>query len=97
MVALLRFLQHGEVVVELFPCLEGSAVDPLQLRIFLVPLVVCAGDAGELERADVSGAHDMWSGAEIDKIAVAIERDRFARWDVFDDVELELAGSVPLT
>jgi hypothetical protein len=30
--------------------------------------------------------------AKIDEIAIAIERDLFIRWNVFDDVELEFAG-----
>ena len=33
----------------------------------------------------------MRAGAEIDEIAVAIERDRFAFGNVLDDIELELA------
>ena len=94
MVALLRFLEHGEVFVELRLVLEGGAVDALELRVLLVAFVVGAGDVGELERADVSRAHDVRAGAEIDELAVAIERDRFARRNVFDDIELELARSV---
>ena len=44
-----------------------------------------------LERADVAGAHDVRAGAEIEEVAVAIERDRFVLGNVLDDVELELA------
>ena len=73
-------------------CFERGAVNALELRILFVAFVVGAGDARELERADVSRAHDVRPGAEIDEVAVAIERDFFARRNVLDDVELELAG-----
>ena len=91
MVALLRFLEHREVIVELLLVLERGAVNALELRIFFVAFVIGAGDVGELERADVSGAHDVRPGAEIDEIAVAIERDFFVLRNVLDDIELELA------
>ena len=73
MVALLRFLEHGEVVVEFFLRLKGGAVNTLELRILLVAFIISAGQAGELERADVSCAHDVRAGAKVDEIAVPIE------------------------
>src|SRR4051812_4081563 len=97
MVALLRFLEHGEVFVELGLVLEGGTVNALELRIVFVALVVGAGDAGELERADVSRAHDVRAGAEIGELTVAIERDFFALGNVLDDIELELARLRPVT
>src|SRR5205085_7656948 len=96
MVALLRLFEHGKVVIEFLLCFEGSAVNTLELWVLFVAFVVGACDASESERADISGAHDMRPGAEIDEIAVAIERNGFARRNVFDDIELELARSVPL-
>ena len=95
MVALLRLLEHGEVGVQLGLVLEGGAVDALELRVFLVAFVIGAGHVGELERADVAGAHDVRAGAEIDEIAVAIERDLLALGNVLDDIELELARARP--
>ena len=92
MVALLRFLQHCEVVVEFLFGFERRAVNALKLRICFVAFVVHAGDACEFERADVSRAHHVRPRAEIDEIAVSIERDFFVGRNVFDDVELELAG-----
>src|SRR6185436_9986203 len=74
----------------------SGAVNALELRILLVALVISAGDAGELERADVARAHDVRAGAEIGEFAVAIERDFFALGNVLDDVELELARLRPL-
>ncbi len=90
-VALLRFLEHGEVFVELGLVLEGGAVDALELRILFVAFVVGAGHVRETKGADVASAHDMRPGAEIREIAVAIDRDRLVLRNVLDDIELELA------
>ena len=92
MVALLRFLEHREVIVEFLFGFERRAVNALKLRICFVAFVIRAGDVGELERADVSRAHHVRPGAEIDELAVAVERNLFVRRNVFDDVELEFAG-----
>ncbi len=78
MVAFLRFLEHGEVFVELRLILESGAVDALELRILFVAFVISAGDVGEFERADVAGAHHVRPGAEIGELAVPIDRDLFA-------------------
>ena len=59
MVALLRFLQHREVVVEFLFGFERGAVNALELRILFVALVVRACDGGQLECADVSRAHHV--------------------------------------
>src|SRR5256885_8377503 len=91
MVALLRFFEHGEVFVELGLVLKSGAVNALKLWILFVAFVVGAGDAGELECADIAGAHDVRTGAEIGELAVAIERDFFALGNILDDIELELA------
>ena len=92
MVALLRLLEHREVGLQLGLVLERGAVDALELRVLFVAFVVGAGDVRELERADVAGAHHVRAGAEIDEIAVAIERNRFALGNVLDDIELEPRG-----
>ena len=92
MIALLRFLEHREVVVEFLFGFERGAVNALKLRILFVALVVRAGNGGQLECADVSRAHHVRPGAEIDEIAVAIERNFFVGRNVFDDVEFEFAG-----
>ena len=91
MVALLRFLEHCEVIVEFLFGFERGAVNALELRILFVALVVRARDGGQLECADVSRAHHVRPGAEIDELAVAIKRNPFVGRDVFDDVEFEFA------
>ena len=80
-----------EVRLHLGLVLEGRAVDALELRILFVAEVVGARDVGELERADVAGAHDVRPGAEIDEIAVGVERDFLALGNAVEDIELELA------
>ena len=97
MVAFLRFLEHREVFVELGLVLEGGAVDALELRILFVAFVIGAGDMGEFERADVTGAHNVRTGAEIGELAVAIDRDLFAFGNVLDDIEFEFARRRSLT
>ncbi len=91
MVALLRFLEHFEVFVELGLVLESGAVNALELRILFVAFVISAGDVGQFERPDVAGAHHVRPGAKINEVAVPIIRNRFAFWDVLDDIEFELA------
>ena len=92
MIALLCFLEHREVIIELLFCFERRAVNSLQLRIVFVAFIIRACHVGEFERADVSRALDVRAGAEIDEVATAIERDFFVLRNVLDDVELEFAG-----
>src|SRR2546427_3799084 len=96
MVALFRFLEHREVIIELLFRFERRAVNALELRILLVAFVISASHSRELERADVSRAHYVRAGAEIDEVAIAIERDLFAGRNVFDDVDLELAWLIAI-
>ena len=57
----------------------------------LVALVIRAGHAGELERADVAGAHDVRPGAEVNEIAVLEIGDLLALGNGFEVANLELA------
>ena len=90
-VAFLGLLQHLEVGLHLGLVLERRAVDALELRVFLVALVVRAGDAGELERADVAGAHHVRPGAEVNEVAVLEIGNLFAFGNVLQIADLELA------
>ena len=91
MVALLRLLEHREILVHLRLVLERRAVDALELRVFLVALVVGARDVRELERADVPRAHDVRPGAQIEEVAIAEERDFLALGDVREIADFEFA------
>ncbi len=95
MIALLRFLKYCEIFVELLFCFKRGPVNALKLWICFIAFVVCAGDSGQLECADVSRAHHVRSSTEIDEIAIPIERNLFVGRNVFDDVEFEFAGLGP--
>ena len=89
MVPLFGLFEHREVFLHRDLVFEGGSVNALELGIALIALVVGAGDMGELERANVTGAHHMGSGAEIGEFAVAEQSDRFALGDILDDIEFE--------
>src|SRR5204863_5960312 len=91
MVALLCFLQHREILMELRLVLEGRAVDALKLRIFFVAFVIGTRHIRQAKGADVARAHDMRPRTKVEEVTVAVERDLFASGDILDDIELELA------
>ena len=96
MIALFRLLEQVEVGLHLGLVLEGGAVNALELRIFFVAEVISARDVGKLERADVARAHDVRPGAEIDEIAVGVERDFLALGNAVEDIKFELARRRPV-
>ena len=61
------------------------------MRIALVALVVGAGHAGELERANVAGAHHVRPGAQINEIAVLVIGNWLAFGNVLQVPNFELA------
>ena len=93
-VAFLRFLNHREVFFELGLVFECRAVNALELRVLLVTLVIRAGDAGEPVGAHVPGAHHVRPGTKVNELAGLEIRNRLIGRNVFDDVELELAGDI---
>ena len=94
MVAALGLLEHLEILVHRGLVLERRAVDALKLRAFFVALVIRGGHAGELERADVAGAHHVRPGAQVNEIAVLEIGNRFAFGNLLEQIELEL-GFIP--
>src|SRR5690606_35809540 len=87
-VALARFLDLGEVGLELLLRGKRGAVDALELLVLLVAAVVGAGDGEELEGLDLLGVADVRARAEVEELAVAVERDRLAFGDVREAAEL---------
>ena len=79
-VALGRFFEAGEVLVQIFFGKERGAVDALQLRIFLVAQPVGARETGDLDGLDAARRGNVRSAAEIEKLAVAIEAHFGARF-----------------
>ena len=68
MVALLGFLQLGEILVEILLAEKRRAVDALQLRVLLVAFPVRARDRKQLERLDLLGGRHVRPAAEIDEL-----------------------------
>ncbi len=88
MVALLRFLDLGQVLVEFLLREPGCAVDALQLLVLLVALPVGAGDRKQLERLDFRSVGEMRAAAEVDEVRAK----RVLRKDIvgalFDELDL---------
>ena len=78
MVALFGFFEHGEVSVLVFLFGPGGAVDALQLLVLLIAAPVGSGNLHQLEDLELARRGDVWATAEIDEIALAVERDFLA-------------------
>src|ERR1039457_3748728 len=91
MVAAFGLFDHLDILVERGPVLERRAVNALELRVAFVALVVGAGHGGELEGADVAGAHRVRPGAQVNEVAVLEIRNRLALGNRFEIADLELA------
>ena len=76
MVAALGLFDHCHVLVELGLARTRRCRKPLQLLARGVPLPIGAGDRQQLERADRAGAGNVRAAAEVDELALAIERQR---------------------
>ncbi len=92
-VAAPRFLEMGEVGVELLLRGEGGAVDTLQHLVALVALEVRARALEQLERADLVGTLHVRAAAQVDEVAVAEDRDPLALRDVGETHELDLLAT----
>ena len=89
MVAPRRFGEGSEMRFQLRRRGERRAVDALELALFLVATMVGAGEGEQFERADLARACDVRARAQVGEIAVGIERDCFAFWDVAEAAELK--------
>src|SRR5207247_10841147 len=93
-VALLRLLEPPEMLVELVLGEPRGAVDPLQHRIPLVAPPVGAGGREELEVLHVTRRRHVGPAAEIDEVALAIERHARGG-DPLEDLDLERLVALP--
>ena len=76
MVALSGFLEAVEVGLEFLFRAPGGAVDPLQLLIAGIAAPIGAGHLHQLKRlAELAGGRQVGAGAEVEPIALAIDRD----------------------
>ena len=77
MVALLRLFHLLQMRVEILLREKRSPVNPLQLRILLIPQPVRARNVEQLECLDLPRRRNMRPAAEIDELASAINRNLF--------------------
>jgi hypothetical protein len=88
MVPATRFFELVLVFGQFFGGFEEGAVDSLKLRILFAAAPVGAGDAHELECADLAGVADVAAAAEVREFGVRALRDA-AFFQVGEEVELE--------
>src|SRR5579864_5423968 len=74
-VALARLLEPLEIRVEIVLRVERRPVDPRQLRLRRVPAPVGAGEPRQLERLDRLRVLQVRTAAEVDEIALRVQRD----------------------
>src|SRR5947208_9442587 len=94
MVALLRLLEPPEVLVELLLGEPRGAVDPLEHRLLLVAAPVGARRRQELERLDLAGGLHVRPAAEVDEVALRVERHR-RRDEALEDLDLVTLAAPP--
>ena len=92
-VAAAGFLQPGQVFFQHTALGEGAAVNTAEHLILFAAAPVGAGAAGQLDRLDGAGGHEVGAGAQVGKIALAAESDGFALAGVLLN-ELQLIGLI---
>ncbi len=103
-IALLRLLQLLQVALEGLAVRPGGAIDALQHLVAGVAPPVGPGDLGELEGAQLAGGGHVGTPAEVDEIALPVDRDLLVGRDLADDRGLvvfpliaeKLDGGVPV-
>ena len=93
-VALLGFLQHVHVLVELFLGGKGDAVDAGEHLVVLVALPVGARDTGELKGLERLGVADVGADAHVDVVALLVEGDTGVVVQVADVLDLVLLATL---
>ena len=89
MVAAFRLLQHMQVGVELLLVAPGGAVDAAQHGVAVIAPPIGTSHLHQLERAaDVGGRAHMRAAAQIDPLALPIQRDRLVARQILDDLGL---------
>ncbi len=87
-VALLGLLQHLQVRVLVLLLRPGRAVDALEHFVLRVAAPVGAGDAHQLEDLELAGRGHVRPAAQVDPVALAVERNRVLLGDRGDDLRL---------
>ncbi len=94
-IATLSLIEHLEIRLQVRLVLEGGAINPLQLGVFLVTFVVRTGNGRQSKCADITRAHHVRPGAEVNEISVLIIRDGFPFGDVSQVAQLVTAWRGP--
>jgi hypothetical protein len=87
-VALLGLLEHVQIGVQVLLLGPGGAVDALQLLVLRVAAPVGAGHLHQLEDLELAGGRHVRAAAQVDEIALAIERYILALRDRGDEFGL---------
>ncbi|CAI8430745.1 MAG: Uncharacterised protein [Rhodospirillaceae bacterium] len=90
-VALGGLFQLGQVHAQGLGVFEGCTVDPLQLLPAAITAPVGTGHREQLEGfADHASARGVGPAAQVDPVALRVERDGLALGQIFDQLDLEL-------
>src|SRR5215204_6629024 len=87
MIPRLRLLQAPQVGLELLLCRPGGPVDAGEHRLVLITAPVGPGDVLKLEGPEPSRARHVRATAEVEELALAVNRD-IAVFEVADDLPL---------
>ena len=94
-IALLRFLEPLQVLLELLLVRPGGAVDPLQHLVARIATPVSPRHLGELEGLELARRRHVRSAAQVDPVALPVEADLFLAGNSSDDLRLvELAQAL---
>ena len=88
MVAAQRFLASFNEIRQVLFRLPGCAVDPLEHWTLLVAAPVRAGDAEQLEAANLARVLNVRSTAEIQELALFVRADRLVFGQIADQLDL---------
>jgi len=89
-VALLGLFQHRQVGVLVFLLRPGRAVDALEHLVLAVAAPIGAGHLHQLEHLELAGGRHVRAAAQVDEVALAVQRDRLVVRDRRDDLGLVL-------
>src|SRR6185295_11752892 len=97
MVTRLRLFEALQIRIEVLGVVERRPVDARQLRLRLVSAPVGARERQQLDRLDRFGILQVRAAAEVDEVALLVERDvALGRVDELDLVRLALLLEVAL-
>ena len=88
MVALFRLFQTVQVRLQILFIAPGGTVHALKLLIAGVATPIGTGDLGQLERFQLTGARYVRAAAQVNEVALAVERQVLFSGNVLDNADL---------